>query len=309
MPGTDLSQCLRIVLNCLEHAAQLRDGVVQLCGHRGEAIAHGGEGLASGQQSRCGPEPVDRAVVAGKRLASPMTVREMGYGIGQHVLTLGDPLQLVGVIQLRRCDLVDLMPQEIHLLRPRPRIASERRQVFRQRPQLVSRCRQRAHIDAAPAVQRLALCSCPQQRLVLVLAVKVDELGPELGELGCRRHPAVCVGTAATGRGDHAAQHAFAAVRAHEPALDDCLGSAGTHHRRIGSPSHQQLYRLHHKRLAGARLTGQRRHAIIEHQIGPRDDAEIAHRQLGEHQRSLRPNLCFSTRWKLSPPAVTKRAS
>ena len=65
-------------------------------------------------------------------------------------------------------------------MRPRPRITAKCGQVLPQRPQFLTCCRQRAQIDAAPAIQRLTLSACPQQRLVLVLPVKVDEFGSQL---------------------------------------------------------------------------------------------------------------------------------
>ena len=96
-----------------------------------------------------------------------------------------------------------------------------------------------------------------------------------------------------------------------EAALGPGLVGAGSHEHAIGPPADEQLDRLHHEGLAGARLAGQGGHARTEHDGDVLDDSQVADRQLVQHGRGYRgssPNLAVITRQKSRSPNVTNRA-
>ena len=96
-----------------------------------------------------------------------------------------------------------------------------------------------------------------QQALVGVLPVQVDQHPAVLASSATVARRPFDVGPRPTlGRDDAAQDELVLAVD--EAALDDGLGRAGAHERRVGPPAHQQLDGLDEERLAGAGLAGQR---------------------------------------------------
>ena len=98
------------------------------------------------------------------------------------------------------------------------------------RLQLLASRQQRAEVDAAEPIERVALHGRAEQRLVVVLAVQVDQRPAQLGQRAGGGQPAVDVGARATVGGDDPAQDDLVAVD-DEAALDHRLG------RRRGAPS------------------------------------------------------------------------
>ena len=130
---------------------------------------------------------------------------------------------------------------------------------------------QRREVDAGELVERGPLGGDRQQALVGVLAVQVDHVAGQLGQVGHRGRPAVDVGPRPAVGGDHPRQHDLVgAVGVDDEApVDAGLGSrpvrtiAG-----VGAAADQQVDRLDEHRLAGAGLAGQRGHPGVEHEHG-----------------------------------------
>jgi hypothetical protein len=146
---------------------------------------------------------------------------------------------------------------------------------------------QRVEVDAAEAVERLALGRRMEQGLVRVLAVQVHQGGAEHGQLARGRQPAVDVGPAAAGAGDGARQHDLAGLtavgrilRPQEAALDPRLLGAGAHEHRVGPAAHQQLDGVHDHGLTRTRLACDGGHARADHEAQLGDDSQVAHGQL-----------------------------
>ena len=138
------------------------------------------------------------------------------------------------------------------------------------------------------------------QRLVLVLAVDLDQLAGDLDQCAHRGHPAVDPGPGAAFRRHGAGQDDLALVIAvghHETGFDDGFGGAGPHDGGAGLAPQDEVQRLHHQRLPGPGLPRQGGHPGTERQGQVLDDAQIPDAQLGEHQRSA---LCPTGR---GPPA------
>src|SRR5437764_751844 len=88
----------------------------------------------------------------------------------------------------------------------------------------------------------------------------------------------------------HAGQHDLVGADDETP-LDPGLGGPVADHGGVGGGAEEQPDGLDEHRLAGARLAGERRHPRPEHEVDLGDDAEVADAELGQHQRSARPNL------------------
>ncbi len=226
---------------------------------------------------------------------------------GQGVLLGIEPLVLEGVVHGGRGELLDLVAQQVDLAGTRPGIATETGQRLVDRPDALAGLVERRQVHGGEAVEGCPLRRAREQALVGVLPVQVDQDPSELAELGHGGEAPVHVGPRPTLSGDHAAQDQLV-LAVHEAPLDDGLGRAGPHQRRLGPPAHQQLDGLDEERLAGARLAGQRAQPRPEEQAGPADHPEVLDDQLGQHQRSERPNLAFRIWWKRRGPKRTKRA-
>ena len=118
----------------------------------------------------------------------------MGRRVRQPILFDLEPAILVGVIQVRAVELVDLVAQEVDLSGPRTLVATERGELGIELGDPRPRRAQRAQIDPTEPVERRALLGHTQQRLVAVLSVQVDEAPAFLGKLPNRREPAVAIG-------------------------------------------------------------------------------------------------------------------
>ena len=210
----------------------------------------------------------------------------MGEGVGQGVLLSLEPVVLVGLLDAGGVELLVLEAQQVELAGTLALVAAEGAELLVERGQLLAQRPQGLEIDAPEAVEGAALAGRRQQRLVIVLAVQVDQACPRFGQLGHRGETAVHVGTRATLAGHDPAQDDLF-IAEHEPALDDRLVGARAHDGRIGAATDQQLDGLDDHRLAGAGLTGHGGHAGGQHQREPVDDPEVGHHEFREHAFSL----------------------
>ena len=93
-------------------------------------------------------------------------------------------------------------------------------------------------VGSGKPVERVPLCGLVQQRLMHVLAVKVDETVTDLGQQRCRRHPTVHVSARPPIDGNRPRQHDLSFVGDKAP-FDDRLGGTCPHDGSIGPTSEQ----------------------------------------------------------------------
>ncbi len=216
----------------------------------------------------------------------------MRVGVAQRVLFAFECLVLVGVRQRGELELVHLEAVQVDLAGPGARVSPELGPLRVDVGDRSTRIVQRSEVDARERIEDLALDARRQQRLVGVLAVQVHQAPAPLGKLAGGGRASVHVGARSTRSGDHPRQDHLAGVIGPlalgevEPAVDPRLGRARSHHRRVGTPSHEQFDRIHEHRLAGARLTGERGHPGTEDEPRLGYDAQVAHHEFGQHQRT-----------------------
>ncbi len=115
-------------------------------------------------------------------------------------------------------------------------------------------------LRARPAVEVADVRAAREQRLVLVLAVQVDERPERRGQLTDRRHLAGENAAATPVRADPAARDDLV-PRCSERTLHERFGGARPNGRRVGPLPHQQLQRAEQSGLARSGLAGEHRHA------------------------------------------------
>ena len=212
----------------------------------------------------------------------------MGDRVSQHGLLAVERGVLVGARERRRVELVDLVAQKVDLACPRPFVTSECRQLGIDLRDGRPGGAQRLEVDLPVVVERGTLGRRPEQALVGVLAVQVDDPFGDLGERAGGRQPAVDIRPRPAIDRYHPREHDLGAriVPEHEPAVDAGLAGAGAHHRRIGATTDEELDRFDDHRLAGAGLPRHRRQTRSEDQLDAFDHAEVLDVQLGEHPSS-----------------------
>ena len=187
---------------------------------------------------------------------------------------------------MRLGDLLHLVAQHVRLAGPLLGIAAQSRQRLVERAQLAPDGPHPAQIGAGEGVEHVALCRGRHQGAVLVLPVDLDELRRRLAERAQGRHAPVDPGPGTALGGDRAGQDHLAggvALTEHEAGLDEGLGRPGAHHAGVGPTAQDQLQRLDNQRLAGARLSGEGRHAGAEDQGQILDHPEVPYVQVGQH--------------------------
>ena len=95
--------------------------------------------------------------------------------VGERIFEALEDAVLVRIVEPRRRQLGDLVPQQVDLPGPLPLGATERSQLSVDLGEPRPRRAQGRQVDAAEAVQRGALGRAGEQALVIVLAVEVDE--------------------------------------------------------------------------------------------------------------------------------------
>ncbi len=121
-----------------------------------------------------------------------------------------------------------------------------------------------------------------EQRLVLVLAVQVDERPDALGQRAHRRHLAVERAPAAAVGADPALRDELFAA-GEEAAFDRRLRRSGANGAGVRALAEKQLERADQRRLPRARLAGERGHAGPELEPGLLDQREVADVEFFEH--------------------------
>ena len=96
-----------------------------------------------------------------------------------------------------------------------------------------------------------------------VLPVQVDELSADRRQFGGRRHAPIDVGAGPAARRHDPRQDPFLVV-AEKPSFHPRLVRTPANEHTVRSAADQKVDRFDHKRLAGAGLTRQRRHARAE---------------------------------------------
>ena len=204
----------------------------------------------------------------------------------------GPPPRRAGARPRRRrsrpaaAELVDLEAQQVDLPGPLALVAAEGGQALLDAGELLAGGAERLEVDAAEAVEGPALHRGREQRLVVVLAVEVDERRRRARPArrawrgGRRRRPA---------SGPTRARPGAARPRRRRPRTDP--RPRPRRHRGApwpGSarPPTSSSMAVDDEGLAGAGLAGHRGHAGAEHQRQLGDDAEVGDAQLGQHRSS-----------------------
>ncbi|MNH02020.1 hypothetical protein D3C79_612480 [compost metagenome] len=137
-----------------------------------------------------------------------------------------------------------------------------------------------------------------EQRLVLMLAVNVNQQLAERLEVAKRAGRAIDVAAAAAFGGDHPAQDARAVVvqvafgqpgmrlgdvHQVEGGEDVCLVGAGAHHAAVGPVAQGQAEGVEHDRFAGTGLAGDDGHAAGNFEVEVLDDGVVVNGQVHQH--------------------------
>jgi hypothetical protein len=153
-------------------------------------------------------------------------------------------------------------------------------------------------VIAGVGVEQGQLAGPRQQRLLLVLAVDLDQHRGQLGQLAQRGRAPIDEGARAAVGTDHAAQLALVLVVEFVVAqplpgrglfiqreLGGQFGAGGAvaDHAAVGAQAGQEAQRVHHQRLAGAGLARNHGHARPELQFGGADNCKILDREVSEH--------------------------
>ncbi len=207
----------------------------------------------------------------------------MGDRVAQAVALGLELLVLVRTGDGGGVDLGHLEAQQVELPGPSAVVAAQVGQRRLDLPELGLGRLQAGQVDVAEAVQRGPLGRTPQQRLVGVLAVEVDQLLAGFAQGRGGGQAAVHVGPAPPVGRDHPPEHDLLVAR-DEPALDHGLVPRRADQDGIGPPADEQVDRLDQQGLARARLPRQGGHAGAQHQLEPVDDTQVLHRQLDQHQ-------------------------
>ena len=117
------------------------------------------ERLPAGQGSAGTPEQVDRPAVSGgvdqlQRLERSVTV---GGGVGQAILLEPQGGLLVRIVEMRLCDLLHLVAEDVRLAGPLLGVATESRQRLVERVQLAPDGPHPAEVSAGEGVEHVAL--------------------------------------------------------------------------------------------------------------------------------------------------------
>ena len=139
--------------------------------------------------------------------------------------------------------------------------------------------------EARVAIEQIDVGRRVEQRLMLVLAMDVQNPGADGTEGRGRDEPIVDEGAASALRRHFAAQHALASVGVLRHRLHHRPLSAGPHQARRRPRSPQQAQCADHDRLAGAGLAGQDREAGVQLELEAIDDRQVPNAEKADHVR------------------------
>ena len=206
------------------------------------------------------------------------------FGVGQNPPLRGQRLVLV----LQRIDLVDVaQPQRRELgalgraRRKRPGLPDPVPRAPPARERVPRRGAQR--LEACVAIQQIEVGRRVEQRLMLVLAVDVQQPGADGSKPRGRHEPVVDVRPASTLRRQFAAQHPLAAVGVLGDRLHDRPFRPRPHQARRRPPAPQQAQRADENRLAGAGLPRQHREARVQLEFQAVDDRQVPNGEEADH--------------------------
>ncbi len=176
---------------------------------------------------------------------------------------------------------------------------------------------QRREREAAMMVKQRALQRRLEQRLLLVLAVDLDQQLAEPAQQAAADRLVVDEGArAAVGR-DQAAQHQLvlggdavlgeqalhaAVAEVGERRGDRALRRTLAHQRAVGAPAEREPHGIEQDRLAGAGLAGQHAEAFGELEVEPLDQDDVADHEAGQHGAGRRVRAACISRCASARP-------
>ena len=275
-------------------------------------------------------QQVEHAAVAADELGGQQPALPVGAGIGQALLLEAQGLLLPGVVQLGHGDLLHLVAQHVGLAGALLVVAAQRGQGLVERPQPAAQgaapgsrsvpANASSTSRWAAGVTRVRCSCCPW---ISTSSRRRLAQGAHRGHAPVDPGPRAALGRDGAGQDDLASASAASPPTAsgvgHETRLDQGLRRAGPHHPHVGPAPEDELERLDHQRLAGARLAGQRRHARAERECEVLDHAEIPDAQLAQHvghgrgrsasrrKRRMLPKVCGSLRTTRTGLAATRQ--
>ena len=288
----DLGEPGRVVFPSFDRVAERTRHVGQLDRRARHPRPQLLERLAASQRRRCGTQLLEHAAFVACRVEH-LRRRPRGLAvrrrIRQPLFLRPEAGLLVGILQAGDLDLAHLIPDDVGLPGALLLVTAQGLERAVDLSELRLQRAQRSEVRAGKRVEHVALRPRGHQRAVLVLPVDLDQLRRRLGQCTDRRHPSVDPRLGAPLRRHGAGQDDFALVSPsvsspsgpllghHEARLHQRLDGTRPHHAGVGPPAEHELQRLHHERLAGTGLPGQRRHAGTERQRQVLDHAEVSH--------------------------------
>ena len=164
-------------------AAQVVGHVVELSGHRPEAVDGGAERRPVVELPKGHRDQIAGATLRSEGRLSGGRRRPMGVRVSQEGLLGCQPLVLVSVGEADPLDLVELEAQEVDLPLPCPSVAPEHAEGDVGLPDGGSARLEVAQVDTGEPVEGATLARGGQESDVSVLPVEVDEPGRQLGQL------------------------------------------------------------------------------------------------------------------------------
>ena len=295
---------LRVGIEVIDEAVQFADRLLDLDLRAGQQVggfaqcrlvAEAAQAVEAGGQCR--------QHVAGIALAAQVEHLAAGaeqlLGIAQGLVLLLQLFQLVvaqgQVLQLFQLVAEQLMTSALFVAAGRQALQFLARLAPALRGQLHLA---RQFLAAGILVEQAAVGVGFEQRLVLVLAVDVDQQFAEGLEIAQRAGGAVDIAARAPFAGDDPAQNAravvvqvafgqpgagFGDVLQVEAGEDVRLVRAGADHAAVGAVAQGQAEGVEHDRLAGAGLAGDHRHAALQFEVQMFDDGVVVNGQVHQH--------------------------
>ena len=220
---------------------------------------------------------VQLRVALGRQAVDPLGVGEQPPLGGQRLVLALHGVDLVDVAKPQRHDLGPLDRgggAGARLLEPLPGVLPAREGV-------PHRAAQRPEVGVA--IEQIEMGRRIEQRLMLVLAMDVQQPRADGPEGRGRDEPIVDEGPAPAPCRHLAAQHAFAAVGVLRHRLHHRPLRAGPHQARRCPRPPQQAQGAHQDRLAGAGLAGQDREAGVQLELQAIDDRQVSNAEKADH--------------------------
>ena len=306
----DVLQTRRVCLEVVEKTIEFADRFFHLDLRRGQhrggfaqrvrCIADAAQAIQAGGQRA---EHVARIVFAAvvDDLAADA---EQRFGVGQVLVFLFQLLQLV-FTQAEILQLFQLIAEQLVAC---ALLVAGIRQAFEFLASLPPFLRGQLHLASQVAgtgifVEQAAMGVGLEQRLVLVLAVDVDQQLTQRLEVAQRAGGAVDVAARTALGGDHPAQNAGAVgfqvalgqpgtglgdIDQVERGQDVGLVGAGANHAAVGTVAQGQAQRIEHDRFAGAGLARDHAHPALEFEVEMFDDGIVVYGQVHQHKTAPR---------------------